>query len=61
MEVENVALALEAALGGYCGSPNVIHLRDRVFSLRVANKAVGFYIIQKRIFIATKFKCFFHL
>jgi hypothetical protein len=61
MTEENVALALEAALGGFCGSLNVIQLRDRVFSLRVASKAVGFYIIQKKIFLSEKFKCYFHL
>jgi hypothetical protein len=32
MNEENVALALEAALGGFCGSLGVIQLRDRVFS-----------------------------
>jgi hypothetical protein len=61
MAEETVALALEAALGGFCGSLNVMQLRDRVFSFRVASKAVGFYIIQKRIFTSEKFKCYFHL
>jgi hypothetical protein len=61
MAEETVALALEAALGGFCGSLFVTQLRDRVFSFRVASKEVGFYIIQKRIFIAEKFKCYFHL
>jgi hypothetical protein len=61
MAEETVALALEAALGGFCGSLNVVQLRDRVFSFRVASKAVGFYIVQKRIFTSEKFKCYFHL
>jgi hypothetical protein len=39
----------------------VIQLRDRVFSFRVASKDVGFYIIQKRVFLTEKFKCYFHL
>ncbi|KAK1618561.1 hypothetical protein QYE76_024078 [Lolium multiflorum] len=61
MAEETVALALEAALGGFCGSLFVTQLRDRVFSFRVASKEVGFYIIQKRIFVSEKFKCYFHL
>jgi hypothetical protein len=58
---DSVALALEASLGGYYGLLRVSLLRERVFSFAVANKSVGFHIIQNRVFECEKFKCFFHL
>jgi hypothetical protein len=56
-----VAVALEAAIGGYCGSLQVTMLSERVFSFVVASKQVGFYILKTRFFACDKFKCYFHL
>jgi hypothetical protein len=61
LDEELVALALEAVLGGLCGDFKVSLLRDRVFSLCVSSKDVGFHIIKLRRFSCPKFKCFFHL
>jgi hypothetical protein len=56
-----VEVALEAAIGGYCGSLQVSRLSERVFSFVVASKKVGFYILNTRFFVCDKFKCYFHL
>jgi hypothetical protein len=40
---DNVGIALEAAVGGYCGEIKVSLIRDRVFSFCVANKSVDFF------------------
>jgi hypothetical protein len=56
-----VAVALEAAIGGYCGSLQVCRLSDRVFSFVVASKKVGFYVLNSKFFACDKFKCYFHL
>jgi hypothetical protein len=61
LEEESVALALEAVIGGFCGSLNVSRVQERVFSFTVANKNVGFHIVQKRKFSCAKFVCYFHL
>ena len=39
---ENVALALESAIGGYCSQLKVSCLRDQVFSFHVSCKEFGF-------------------
>jgi hypothetical protein len=58
---DNVGIALEAAVGGYCGEIKVSLIRDRVFSFCVANKSVGFHVAKLRSYSCTQFKCFFHL
>ena len=58
---ENVALALEAAIGGYCSSLKVSCLCDRVFSFHVSCKEVGFFILHQRNHVCSQFKCHFHL
>jgi hypothetical protein len=61
LDVDSVAIALESAIGGFCGSLNVQPISERVFTFRVASKNVGFHIIDMRWFSCNKFKCFFHL
>ena len=61
LSLENVALALESAIGGYCSQLKVSCLRDQVFSFHVSCKEVGFFILHQRSFVCPKFKCFFHL
>ena len=61
LDEDTVSLALEAVLGGFCGSLHVTHLRDRVFSFRVSSKAVGFHVLELNRFVCFQFKCFFHL
>jgi hypothetical protein len=56
-----VGIALEAAIGGYCGSLKVPQLGDRVFSFFVSSKQVGFHVLNLRFYSCPKFKCFFHL
>ena len=58
---ENVALALEAAIGGYCYSLQVSCLRDRVFSFHVSCKEVGFFILHQHNHVCPQFKCHIHL
>ena len=40
---ENVALALESEIGGYCSQLKVSCLRDQVFSFHVSCKEVGVF------------------
>jgi hypothetical protein len=61
MEEEYVSLALEASLGGFCGSLKVSQIADRVFSFCVSNKKVGFHITKMRSYSCPQFKCYFHL
>jgi hypothetical protein len=56
-----VGLALESVIGGFCGMLRVSSLGERVFSFSVANKHVGFHIVQSRFFDCKNFKCYFHL
>jgi hypothetical protein len=58
---DSVGIALEAAIGGYCGSLMVSQLGDRVFSFLVSSKQVGFHVLNLRSYSCPKFKCFFHL
>jgi hypothetical protein len=58
---DSVGLAMEAALGGYCGELKVSLLRDRVFSFTVYSKLVGFHILSRRFYECFHFKCHFHL
>jgi hypothetical protein len=58
---DNVGIALEAVVGGYCGEIKVSLIRDRVFSFCVANKSVGFHVAKLRSYSCAQFKCFFHL
>jgi hypothetical protein len=58
---DTVGLALEAAIGGYCGMLKVSSLRERVFSFLVVNQHVGFHIVQSQVFECKNFKCYFHL
>jgi hypothetical protein len=50
---DNVGIALEAAVGGYCGEIKVSRIRDRVFSFCVANKSVGFHVAKLRSYSCT--------
>ena len=61
LDEENVALALESAIGGYCSSLKVSYLRDQVFAFNVSCKEVGFFILHQRSFVCLQFKCYFHL
>ena len=61
LDEENVALALEAAIGGYCNDLLVSGLHDRVFSFNVSSKDVCFMILAKRFYSCPHFKCYFHL
>jgi hypothetical protein len=58
---ESVGIALEAAIGGYCGYLKVSLLRERVFSFVVSTKQVGFEIINMRFYSCPQFKCYFNL
>jgi hypothetical protein len=58
---DSVGLAIEAALGGYCGELKVSLLKDRVFSFTVYIKLVGFHILSRRFHEFFHFKCHFHL
>jgi hypothetical protein len=58
---DSIGIALEAVIGGYCGSLKVSQLGDRVFSFLVSSKQVGFHILNLRSYSCPKFKCFFHL
>jgi hypothetical protein len=58
---EVVAIALEAVIGGYCGSLKVSLIRDKVFSFVVSSKQVGFHIMNIRSYSCPQFKCYFHL
>jgi hypothetical protein len=49
---ESVGIALEAAIGGYCGHLKVSLLRERVYSFVVSSEQVGFEIIKKRFILA---------
>ncbi|KAM0861167.1 hypothetical protein ACQ4PT_046089 [Festuca glaucescens] len=48
LDEESVALALEAAIGGFCGDLKVSVLRDRVFSFTVSSMKVGFLIYDRK-------------
>ncbi|KAM0838927.1 hypothetical protein ACQ4PT_060651 [Festuca glaucescens] len=58
---DSVGLALEAAIGGYCGEMKVSLVRDRVFSFTVNSKLVGFHILSWKFYECFHFKCHFHL
>jgi hypothetical protein len=58
---ESVGIALEAAIGGFCGHLKVSLLRERVYSFVVSSKQVGFEIIKKRFYSCQQFKCYFNL
>jgi hypothetical protein len=47
---DSVGIALEAAIGGFCGSLKVSALSERVFSFVVSSKEVGFYILNHRYY-----------
>ena len=61
LDVDNVGLALESAIGGYCSQLKVSYLNIGVFSFNVSCKEVGFFILHQRSFVCPQFKCFFHL
>lgn len=61
LDEENVALALESAIVGYCSYLKVTCLRDQVFSFHVSCKEVGFFILHQHNFICQQFRCHFHL
>ena len=61
LDVDTVAIALESAIGGLCGSLHVSLLHDRTFSFVVSSKLVGFHIYKLKSFVCKQFKCFFHL
>jgi hypothetical protein len=46
LEEDLVGIALEAVIGGYYGEMKVSSLNYRVFSFCVANKEVGFHILE---------------
>ena len=46
LDVENVGLALESAIGGYCSQLMVSFLYVGVFSFNVSCKEVGFFILH---------------
>lgn len=58
---DSVGLAMEAALGGFCGELKVSLLKNRVFSFTVYIKLVGFHILSRRFYECFHFKCHFHL
>jgi hypothetical protein len=58
---DSAGIALEAAIGGFCGSLKVSILRERVFSFVVSSKQVGFHILNLRSYACPQFKCYFHL
>jgi hypothetical protein len=58
---DSVGIALEAAIGGFCGSLKVSTLSERVFSFVVSSKQVGFYILNHRYYACPQFKFYFHL
>jgi hypothetical protein len=58
---QSVGIALEAAVGGYCGSLLVSSLGERVFSFVVSSKNVGFEILNLKSYACPDFKCYFHL
>jgi hypothetical protein len=58
---ESVGIALEAAIGGYCGSLKVSYVANRVYSFVVSSKPVGFEILSHRSYSCKQFKCYFHL
>jgi hypothetical protein len=57
---DSASIALEAAIGGFCGSLKVSSLRERVYYFLVSNKQVGFDVLNLKSFVCPKFKCFFH-
>ena len=61
LDEDIVGLALEAVIGGFCGSLRVKLLHDRVFSFQVSSKLVAFHILKLKWFSCFHFKCFFHL
>jgi hypothetical protein len=61
LDEDNVALALEAATGGFCGELKVSSLSDRVFFFAVSCKVVGFKILARKFYSCPHFKCYFHL
>jgi hypothetical protein len=61
LEEDLVSIALEAAIGAFCGETKVSLIKDRVFSFCVSSKAVGFHILKLRKFSCPQFKCYFHL
>ena len=46
LDEENVCLALESALGGYCSQLKVSFISNGVFSFNVSCKEVGFFIMH---------------
>jgi hypothetical protein len=58
---DSASLALEAAIGGFCGSLKVSSLRERVYSFVVSSKHVGFEVLNLKSYVCPKFKCYFHL
>lgn len=61
LDEDNVGLALESAIGGYCSALKVSQLNDRVFSFNVSCKEVGFFILHQKSFVCPQFKCYFNL
>jgi hypothetical protein len=58
---DSASIALEAAIGGFCGSLKVSSLRERVYFFVVSSKQVGFDVLNLRSYVCPKFKCYFHL
>jgi hypothetical protein len=61
LDEDLVGIALEAAIGGFCGQLKVSLLLDRVFSFAVSSKEVGFHILKLKKFSCSHFKCYFYL
>ena len=61
LDVDFVAAALEAALGGSAIDLMVTYVKDKVFSFVVSCKEVGFHIVDSCSYAYSQFKCYFHL
>src|SRR4051812_36898398 len=48
MDEDAADIALESITGGHCHALKVCIIRDRVFSFTVANKQVGFILLNKK-------------
>ena len=57
----SVGFLLQAVIGGFAASFNVVQLSDRVFRFSVCSKKVGIIIYNLRLFECDEFKLFFHL
>jgi hypothetical protein len=57
----SVGFLLQAVIGGFAASFDVMQLSDRVFCFSVCSKKVGIIIYNLRSFECDEFKLFFHL